>query len=569
MGEHHLSARRRAGTDTIYFYAVRNIYHPETKKQSKEQTGIGRYVKGRCYFREEAIHHADLFKGTPYERSYWSWRELFDAESDPSGTQEVIRLDSLIHGVIKRAGLTLVLGKIASETKLDVVLEAAFGKELGDKILSLAYYEACVGRHPTYLFPKWSQDQLLPCDEPMSDKAISEVMQEIKSDNLLKFQSAWLNQFEKDDCLCLDLTSISSYSRNISDVSYGYNRDHEKLPQINLLMIVSQSTLLPVWFEQLPGAIGDVSTIDDCVRILEQLKCGTRRFVLDRGFASAENIALLQKKGFKFTMGIPLYRFSGIRDELLKAKDEGAFARPECMFNMHDNDNVLEGFCFSKPFKLNGHRCYLHMYDCPWYRSVDEISVQKDVDRVYQMLLRGEQPKSKSDIEIANLCFTVKKTPVRGLKVTSKPEKIKELKDKLAGGFAILSNMQKDGREALRIYKLRDGIEKRYDDLKNDVDMFRLRVHSAHNMQSRLFVKFVAEVLRCAILNKLQSIEKQSEFFKLSKKSVTDLLWSVESLRQVKIDTHRPFYLRATKEQQLVLRFFGIEMKGDAWRSSN
>ena len=51
---------------------------------------------------------------------------------------------------------------------------------------------------------------------------------------------------------------------------YGYNRDREKLPQINLLMIVSQTSKLPLWYEQLPGAISDPTTIKDTVKLLSQ-----------------------------------------------------------------------------------------------------------------------------------------------------------------------------------------------------------------------------------------------------------------------------------------------------------
>ena len=569
MPNFYLSCRSRKDkqSDAIYFYAVRNIYHPDTKKQSKEQISIGRFSNGRCHFRNAALEHADLFKGTQYERAYWVWRETLDERSS-DGVQDVVACDSIVNGDIRRAGVSLILNKVASDLELDRTLTTAFGKDLAERILSMAYYLSLLGRNPAYLFAKWNQNQVLPHDLLMSEKDISKIMSEITSENLTRFQSLWVQRFSEHDCLSMDITSISSYGRNVSDVSFGYNRDGEKLPQINLLMVVSQSPLLPVWFESLPGAINDISAVEDAVRIMQQLHCGSRRLVLDRGFASAENIAYLQKKGIKFTMGIPLHRFSEFRQAWLDAKAAGAFARPECSVDLFDADDVLGSFFFNKTLKLNGHRCYLHLFDCPWYRVKNEIDVQQDVDRIYRMLLKEVPLKSQHDQQIANECFTVKKTPVRGLKVTSNPQAIMKLKNELAGAFVILSNMQKDSQEALRIYKLRDGIEKRYDDLKNDLDMFRLRVHSPHNMRARLFLQFIAEILRCRILNQVQQIEKSSKFAALRKKTVTDILWTMDPLMRVQLDTHHAFYMRPTKDQRLILEFFGIDMTSRAWSSA-
>ena len=106
MPNFYLSCRSRKDkqSDAIYFYAVRNIYHPDTKKQSKEQISIGRFSNGRCHFRNAALEHADLFKGTQYERAYWVWRETLDERSS-DGVQDVVACDSIVNGDIRRAGV--------------------------------------------------------------------------------------------------------------------------------------------------------------------------------------------------------------------------------------------------------------------------------------------------------------------------------------------------------------------------------------------------------------------------------------------------------------------------------
>ncbi len=440
-------------------------------------------------------------------------------------------------------------------------------KTITPLIKSCVYYLASVSRRPLFDITTWHENQLLPYKGVIDDSKLCDLLSSMTPSKILNFQTAWIKKFDIKDQLSFDITSISSYSKNISDVMPGYNRDKEKLCQINLLMIVSQSTLLPVWFEQLPGAISDVTVIPDTIKIFKQLNCTGKRMVFDRGFASEENIAVLQKNHFKFTMAIPLNKFKDIREEIKLARDAHEFNRPEMSYDMFDVHNVLTSQCATKKITINGHRVYLHMFYCDYYRNVDEMNLTDKINNVYYMLKNGMKIKSEFDKKIARQCFSVKCTPVRGIKVSSKPDEIEKLKNELAGYFAIISNEFKDPYEALKIYKLRDGVEKRYDDLKNDVDMCRLRVHDSIHMQSHLFLQFLAEIYRCKILNVLHSVSKDTKYKKLQKKTVTDLINNVEPIVQIQINGHRPFYKRPTKTALEILNCFNVKLDPKEWPS--
>ena len=130
----------------------------------------------------------------------------------------------------------------------------------------------------------WFEDQLLPWEHGFSLGMIEKTLVEITASEILKFQQAWMKQFPRDDRLSLDITSVSSYSQNsIPDVSRGYNRDRENLPQINLLMLVSQRSRLPLWFEQLPGAIADITTIKDICENINGLWKGKKEPLVNVG----------------------------------------------------------------------------------------------------------------------------------------------------------------------------------------------------------------------------------------------------------------------------------------------
>ena len=61
--------------------------------------------------------------------------------------------------------------------------------------------------------------------------------------------------------------------------------------------------------------------------------------------------------------------------------------------------------------------------------------------------------------------------------------------------FVILSNTEKDDQTALWLYRERDATEKFFDDMKNNLDMDRLRVHSRANVKTRLFLQYFSTIL--------------------------------------------------------------------------
>ena len=69
-------------------------------------------------------------------------------------------------------------------------------------------------------------------------------------------------------------------------------------------------------------------------------------------------------------------------------------------------------------------------------------------------------------------------------------------KSKYAGYVCFLTNDStiKTALDALGEYSTRDYIEKDFDEMKNEVDMACIRVHSDARMRARLFIQFIAEI---------------------------------------------------------------------------
>ena len=232
--------------------------------------------------------------------------------------------------------------------------------------------------------------------------------------------------------------------------------------------------------------IVDITTIKDTIRLLKELDDTPSRIVFERGFADQNNIACLMDNHIKFTMGIPLWRFQEVRDEIDLARPKNFFSAPSSTRSLFGPDTVYQTQEITKLKKINGHRVYLHLYYTDFYSQTNLLLMQ-DLVRIEQMLKSGQELKHPSDIELAKKCFAVKNTPAQSIQVKENLEAIEQLRNSDSGYFAIYSTEFKDAEQAMFAYKLRDGIEKRFDDLKNEEDMHRIRVHSTHNTPDSLF----------------------------------------------------------------------------------
>lgn len=91
--------------------------------------------------------------------------------------------------------------------------------------------------------------------------------------------------------------------------------------------------------------------------------------------------------------------------------------------------------------------------------------------------------------------FFIRETPVRGIKAEYNEEAIIEHKRNRIGWFVLAMNDIKDKVRALEVYRNKDSVDKCFDDLKNDLDMKRIRMHSAVAMEGRIFIQFISRLI--------------------------------------------------------------------------
>ena len=483
-------------------------------------------------------------------------RQVYVGKEDPK-THEIIpatpkkaKKDALdgVSASCKIAGGTLLLQAIDERIGVTGLVRKCFG-ELSPKIMSLVYFLAQRGL-PLSRIETWSAGHLHPFGDVITSQAVSELLDMVGPDAQQRFFSLWLKKVCEREYLCYDITSVSSYASNIPYVKYGYNRDRESLPQINLAMLYGQKSMMPAYFRRMPGNISDVSTLKTTIRSLDFLGAAKLHFVLDRGFYSKANVDGAFETGTKVTVSLP----SGLRwIERLIDRHVDRVRLPTDYLQLSE-DEILFAKTELYSWGEDRRRCYVHIF----YSAAKAANDTEDMMRRLLKLKERVERKEKldeHDREIADRFLVVKETPKRGRKVTFNELELGAFQKKYAGFFCILSNKFKDAKEAIECYRRRDMVENSFDDLKNGLDMNRLRVHTAQRMDARLFIQFLALVFLNDIRQNIMDDRA------LKHMTVREVMEEMETLCRVTYaNRYGQLYTEMNKGQRLIAEKFGVSI---------
>jgi len=447
-------------------------------------------------------------------------------------------------------GPTIVLDEFSKRTGLEKLLKSCF-PVIHRQILVMAYYLAIEGGALSHC-ESWAKSHEPALAASLTSQRVSEILSSIGTNGNQTFLAKWVSNVLEDDYICYDITSVSSYSELNEFIKWGYNRDKDKLPQLNLAMLFGQKSALPVYYHRIPGNINDVSTLRNLLLTFKALNVTQLHYVMDKGFYSRKNVDALVENRDRFTLSVPL------SNKWLQQSIDDIFEDihgPEGYRKL--DDEILYVHSRLYPWGKEKRRCYLHLYFNASNRA-------KDVDKFNEELLQYkdeiESGKPVADHQKAYDDFIIQKTtPKRGLQVSFNAEAVSQHISRYAGFQALLSNGIKDPVEAMRVYRDKDAVEKCFDDLKNSLDMKRLRMHTSATVDGRLFVQFIALILISAIRKELRSSKL------IEKYTVRELLQEMKTLTKIKYSGKYGHILtEITKAQRNILNALSIKLPGKA-----
>lgn len=515
---------------TEYVYEYNSIWNKEKKYGTHKRNYIGKIVDG------EFIPN----------KKYQLQMQL--EESKKRGPVPVTECKRRFYGA------TYLFDAIGEKLRVSADLKKCF-PETYKKILSVAYYLILEDRNPLSRFGKWARTHVHPFGKELPSQRSSELFYSIEESAKNEFFRLQCGRRMEREYLAYDTTSVSSYSKLLKQAKYGNNKDHEHLAQINLALVYGQTSRLPVCYRKLPGNIADVTTVKKLLYDLDYFKLPRVKLVLDRGFYSTDNINALYKNHYKFLIAA--------KTSLKLVQEHLDQVRTKMLTRAHySSKHRLHYYTFttSWPYmetkKRSGEtiyskrRLYLHLFHND-QRAVDDKAAFNDLlDRLEYELLLGIQNPAREKLH--NKYFEIKKTPVRGVKLTPKQEAI-DAAEKNYGYFTLLSNEIKDPLEALEIYRGKDLIEKAFGNLKERLNLRRTAVSSEENLDGKLFVQFVA-LIYLAYID--MAMRDKGLYRDYTLQGLLDELDIIERFEQ----PGKPSHLgEMTKKQLELYRLLGVE----------
>ena len=428
------------------------------------------------------------------------------------------------------------------------------------KILSLAYYLILEDTNPLTRFTKWAAIHEHPFGRDISSQRSSELFASISEEEKVRFFSLQGKRRAENEYWAYDITSISSYSECLSQVRYGVNKEHDRLPQLNLALVFGEESGLPFYYRKLPGNISDVKTVRNLLADLESYGFGKVKLVMDRGFYSEENINRLYREHLKFLIGgkLSLKFVQAALDE--ERENLRSWERYDKQYDVYACTRLVEwNYVQTRPYKGDAlkekRRMYLHLYYSSTRGAEDERRFNVQLSELQEELQRNQRVSEHEKLYAKY--FEIKETAVRGIQVTAKQGSIDAARRNF-GYFALIGNESKDPIQALEIYRNKDLCEKAFGNLKERLNMRRMLASSELGLDGKLFVEFIALIFLSYIKKRMQDYELFKDY------TMQGLLDELDIIECFKETGKRTRFSEITKRQAALYELMGVSVPGIA-----
>lgn len=444
---------------------------------------------------------------------------------------------------ILSAGKTIFLGMRLEQLGVTQLLKKVFPKYY-QEIIQMAIFIVCQDAIMMYLKDFYEANLPLYSSTP-NPNHLNKIYESLTKELRWEFFEEWQKVALGNDkeAIAYDVTSISTTSKDIDLAERGYNRDHEKLPQINVGTFYGQQTQLPICYEIYNGSIPDLSHLPTMMLIAKELCFLPKVFVMDRGYLSQDNLKYLKKENIPFIMAI---------SESVKIYKEAFLSVAEGIRNYPNYLTKATSYGLQQPIKVDDQQYILNIYYNSEKANREEIALAQSIEAREKELahLIGKKSRKKQDPFFR---ITAEKGQVLDYE---KDEEGIHQAFQLVGMFGILSSeVDMNPEQVLLTYRKRDGIEKLYDNMKNSLDFYRLRVHSTQAMEGKFFIGFIAQILYADLVRILWGTEKPPV------QTIKKIFIELDKIKQVTYTNQKELMTPLTKKQKDILTLFSIDLE--------
>ena len=457
-----------------------------------------------------------------------------------------------------RVGAYFVLRKIIEEYNLVELLGGYFEQRDLGLFLDLAVYSIIAENNAAQYYPDYTFNHPLFTNgmKQYSDSTVSDFLNSVTDDQSTGFLNSWnetRNHREKI-YISYDSTNKNCQAGDIEMVEFGHPKVDVGQPVFNYAVAYDTHNQEPLFYEKYPGSLNDISQLQ--FMLDKAFGYGYKKigFILDRGYFSCENIQCMDKCGYSFV--IMVRGMASLVNELV-LEHKGTFESKRV-------NNIYEYGVYGKTVK---HRLYagdkneryFHLYHSISKESAERAGIENRLNQM-TLYLKKYQNKVKEFgpgfEKYFNLHYDEK---TQAFVLPEERCSVVERELDLAGYFCIITSEKMSAKEAIELYKSRDTSEKLFRGDKSYLGNKSIRVYSEESARAKIFVEFVAMILRCKMYTKLKE-----EMKKLEKKpnymTVPAALKELEKIEMVRqLDNVYRLDHAVTANQKTILNAFGLD----------
>ncbi len=401
-----------------------------------------------------------------------------------------------------KVGSHIVIDRMMEEYGIPELLAKQFdGKELGLFKDLMAYAIVCENNAGQY-YPDYAYNHPLFTEgmHIYSDSKVSDFLNGMTGEESIGFLNDWNASCDHREKIYIsyDSTNKNCEAGDIEMVEFGHPKEDTGAPIFNYAIAYDTRNAKPLFYETYPGSIADITQLEYTLAKAQAYGYKNIGFILDRGYFSKDNIRQMDSLGYDFVMMVK--GMSQLVSELV-LRSRGSFEDSRsCRIKGHRVYGITKKHTL---YADDEKERYFHIYHSTGKEHGEREDFEDKIDRLWKFLRKqyGKNYDPGSGVEKYFDLFFDK----QGI-LTAVREKndVIERELKLCGYFVIVTSAKMTAQEAIDLYYSRDASEKLFRGDKSYLGDKSLRVYGDEAADAKIFVEFVALIIRNRIYTKLK-----------------------------------------------------------------
>ena len=455
-----------------------------------------------------------------------------------------------------RVGSYMAIESVLNEYCLAAMLKKWIGKDAGlllDLVAYLLVDEENAGQYyPDFAFchPLFSDGMKI-----FTDSKVSRLLASITTDMAIGFLNDWnaRRDHRQRVYISYDSTNKNSQAGDVDLVEFGKAKDDRGLPIFNLAIAFDKTNRIPLFYEEYPGSINDMSQFEFMVDKVVEYGYKRIGFILDRGYFSKSNIQYMDANGYELIIMVKGCK-ALVSQLVLACRNTFENARDCAIRQFRAYGTTVR----HKLYEDDGSERYFHIYFSPGLMASEREQLELKIDKSKAFIKRQEGTSMLFGNAYQEY-FSLHYSKEGKLLFAEERKDVIERQLSLCGYFSIITSERMSAEEALVLYKGRDISEKLFSSDKSFIGSRSMRTQTESSLSAKIFIEFIALIVRNRIYNLLREemlrLEKKPNFM-----TVPAAIRELEKIEMVRRNNGLYRLDHAvTRTQKTILSSFGID----------